>query len=165
MTKERTLPKSLTEQEFQLIADHCYDVTRKVVRKGKSVTPVIIAGTVAEHGLNVKLSIAAPMENDSDKDNVTRLMQALVQNPDLDFVAMVCEAWFVRVKKDSRLPEGSLADHPDREEMVGFNIMSKDCQIVVINPLRRKPSRLIRGKLDFSIRFTGRMAREPETRN
>ena len=164
MTKERNLPKSLTEREFQLVADHCYHVTRKIVRKGRAVAPVIVAGTVGDQGVRVKLSIAAPMASDDDKENVTRLMEVLVQHPDLDFVALVCEAWFVPVK-GGRLPEGSLADHPMRQEMVGFNIMSKDCQIVVINPLRRHPSRLIRGKLDFSIRFTGRMARDPETRN
>ena len=164
MTTERKLPKTLTHDDFQLVADHCYHVTRKIVRKGKTVAAVVIAGTVGERGVNVKLSIGAPMEDDTDKYMVTQLTEALVQHPDIDFVAMVSEAWFVATK-DKRDLEGSLADHPDRQEAVIFNILSKDCQIVVMNPLHRNPSRLTRGKLDFSVKFAGRMARDPETKN
>jgi hypothetical protein len=164
MTTERKLPKSLTQREFQLIADHCYHVAQKLVRKGRTVMPMCIAGTVGDHSVRVKLSVQVPTHDTSYKAMITPLMEAVVQHPDLDFVALVCEAWTAPVK-NARMPEGSLANHPQREETVIFSIMSKDCQIVVMNPLRRNPSRLVRGKLDFSMKLTGRMVREPETRN
>ena len=164
MKNDTKLPKTLTQTEFQLVADHCYRVARRIVRKGEAVMPTCVAGTVGDHGVRVKLSVQVPTHDPAYPEMTTRLMEALVQHPDLDFVALVCEAWTAPVK-EGQLPEGSLADHPQRKEIVIFSIMSKDCQIVVVNPLRRNPSRLIRGKLDFGLKFTGRMAREPNTRN
>ena len=163
MTAERKLPKSLTQADFQVIADRCYDVTRKIVRRKQSVIPVCIAGTVEDGKVAVQLSTHVPMETEHDKDMVARFTEALVQHPDIDFVVMVSEAWFVSAN-DGVIPEGSLADHPNRQEMVIFNILSKDCQNIVMNPLCRNPSHLKRGKVDFSLKATGRMVRDPETK-
>lgn len=164
MTAERKFPKSLTQADFQLIADHCYDVTRKIVRRKRSVKPVCIAGTVEDGKVVVQLSTHVPMETEHDKEMVPFVMEALVLHADFDFVVHICEAWTAPVK-DGVLPQGSLANHPKRQEIVVFNIMSKDCQTVVINPLHRNPSRLKPGKVDFSLKVRGRMVRDPETKH
>lgn len=36
MKNEQNLPKTLTEREFQLVADHCYQLAQKMVRKRTS---------------------------------------------------------------------------------------------------------------------------------
>lgn len=158
-----SLPKSLTRADFQLVADRCYRVANKIIQKGKSVESVLILGNINNGKLKVLHSSFMPMDEQS-KDMLVLLMQDLLQHPELDFVAHVTEAWFVSVKDDV-IPEGSLADHPNRQEMVIFNIMSKDCQTVVLNPLHRNPNRLEPGKVDFETNMKGRMVRAPEIKN
>jgi hypothetical protein len=163
MTAERKLPKSITQADFQLIADHCYQFAWRIVRGGHPVVPMVIAGTVDDGRLKTKLLTRVPLETGSDKGMLARLMETLVQHHELDFVALVCEVWTANLKTPDY--PGSLADHPDRQEAVVVNIMSKDNQVVVINTLRRSPIRMKRGKIDFSIKMQGRMVRDPETKH
>ena len=60
-----------------------------------------------------------------------------MQRPQIDFVAHITEAWMQK-----GFPEGRIADNPERMETILFNILSKDYQTLVVNPLRRNPSRL-----------------------
>lgn len=163
MTAERKLPKSLTQADFQLVTDHCYQFARQIVTDGHPVMPMVIAGSVNDGRLKVKLLTRIPLETGSDKEMLTHLMDTLVQHQELDFVALVCEVWTANLKTPDY--PGSLAHHPERQEAVVFNIMSKDNQIAVINTLRRNPNRLKRGKVDFSLQMKGRMVRDPETKH
>lgn len=157
------LPKTLTQQDFETIAAHCYDVASNIVARGKTVQSALVAGRILDNGeLEVPQCGPAPTESDQDKDHLVQLMQALVQHPDLDFVVHVVEAWMLL---SSEVPDGSIADHPQRQEAVVFNILTKDCQLVVLNRLHRNPSRLERGKVDFSIGCGGRLVCPPPTRN
>jgi len=163
MTTGPSLPKSLTQADFQLVADRCYRVASKIIRKGKAVESVLILGNVNDGKVKVLHSSFMPMHQQG-KDMLVLLMQALLQHPELDFVAHVTEAWILSLK-DGATPQPGISNHPDREEVVVFNIMSKDCQTVVLNPLHRNPNRLERGKVDFATKVKGRMVREPETKN
>jgi hypothetical protein len=106
--------------------------------------------------------IQVPTETEQDKDCVAGLMLGLAAEPDIEFVVHIVEAW---VLVSPKLPRGSIAKHPRRKEAVLFNILSKDCQILVLNPLHRKPNRLERGTLDFSLDYRGRFMRPPPVRN
>lgn len=159
-----TLPMSLTQLDFAAIAEHCYGVTSAVVAEGGEVAPIVIAGTCRNRTLTVSFTKLVPTGSDRDKNRLARFMQQLVQRPRFDFVAHVTEAW---VLLDPDLPQitGSIANHPQRQEAVIFNILSQDCQTIVINPLHRNPSRLERGRVDFSMEVRGRFVRPTPARN
>ena len=165
MTKEtpsHALPTTLTQADFEAVADHCYRTARKIVAKGDAVEPILLMGMVRDGTLKIPSVGRVPVQSTSDKECLMALMQALVQQLDVDFVVHITEAWLL---VGQTLPEGSIAEHPQRQEAVLFNIMSKDCQTVVINPLHRKPSRLERGKVDFDQQFEGRLVRPAPSRN
>ncbi len=162
MTKGKGLPKSLTHADFEAIADYCYRLACKAIRRDGGVSSMLIGGTIDEGKVSVRMSVRTPMEDNDDKLMVTIFMQHLVQRDDCDFVVLITEAWMLR-GEHGPLPEGSISQHPRREDMVLFNIMSKDSQTVVLNP--RRGSFLERGKVDFDFQVRGRMVRDPETRN
>ena len=83
----------------------------------------------------------------------------LLGQPEIEIAVHISEAWYLR-DPEIKAPQGSLKNHPQRNEAVIFNIMSRDCQTVVINPLSRDPLTLHRGKLDLSDELKGRMARK-----
>ena len=162
MTDGKGLPKSLTHADFDAIVDYCYRRACKAIRRDGGVRSMVIGGTIDEGKVSVRMSARTPMEDNDDKLMVAIVMQHLVQRDDLDFVVLVTEAWMLRAERGP-LPEGSISRHPRREDVVLFNIMSKDCQTIVLNP--RYGARLERGKVDFDVKVRGRMVRDPETRN
>lgn len=157
-----TLPVSLTQTDFAAIAEHCYRVTSAVVAEGGVVAPIVIAGTCRNGNLEVSYTSLVAVRSDRDKNRIARFMQKLVQRPRFDFVVHITEAW---VLIGPNLPTGSIAQHPQRQEAVLFNILSKDCQTVVINPLHRTPSRLERGRVNFDLEVQGRFVRPTPARN
>jgi len=157
-----TLPNSLTRADFEAIAGHCYEVASEIVTAGETVAPVLLAGKIADGAPDITHIIQVSTKTEQDKDCVAGLMQGLVAEPDIEFVIHIVEAWLLVSPK---LPKRSIAKHPRRKEVVLFNILSKDCQILILNPLHRKPNRLERGPVDFSLDYRGRFMRPPPVRN
>jgi hypothetical protein len=161
-TSNTTLPATMTQADFEAVAEHCYKVASPIVIGGETVESILIMGRVRDDELFFTSGGLVPIQSDGDKHRITALMEAMVEHPEVDFVVHITEAWTLL---NPKLPKGSIAKHPQRQEAVLFNILSKDCQTVVINPLHRNPSRLERGKVDFELQFKGRMVRETPPRN
>ena len=149
-----TLPATMTQADFEAVADHCYKVASPIVIEGETVESILIMGRVRDNELFFTSGSLVPIQTDSDKHRITALMEAMVEHPEVDFVVHITEAWTLLNQKQLK---GSIAKHPKRQEVVLFNILSKDCQTVVINPLHRNPSRLERGKVDFELQFKVRL--------
>lgn len=157
---DHTLPVSLTEADFEAVAAHCFAMVGPIAARGEPVAPFLLAGRCRDGSLEPAFTEFAPTRSERDRTRLARHLESLVRRPQIDFVAYVAEAWMRR-----GLPEGGVADDPERMEAVLFNILSKDCQALVINRLRRDPPRLERGAVDFSNLLAGRFARQPPTRN
>lgn len=161
------LPYTLTQEDFEAIAAHCYNVVSKEVARGREAAQVVLLGRCRDGVPSIQNAMHTPLRDWQDKDAVTLLMMLGVADPEIDFAVHVTESWVLALPKDGtgEVPTGSIAKHPKRREAVLFNIMSKDCQVVVINPLHRKPNRLERGTIDFGITLKGRMVRETPPKN
>ena len=164
MSKENaTLPTSLTQNDFAAVAEHCYRIASPLVIAGQPVAPVLIVGCIRDSVLQAAPGDRIPIRSDKDKQRLSALMQTLVEKPDVDFVVHITEAW---LRPLQQLPYSSMVENPQRQEAVIFNILSKDCQTVVINPLHRNPSRLERGQADFESQLRGgQMMRSAPLRN
>jgi hypothetical protein len=166
-TDKPQLPYTLTREDFEAIAAHCYRIVSKEVAKGREAAQVVLLGRCRDGVPRIQQAVHTPLRDWQDKEAVTLLMTLAVADPEIDFALHVTETWILDLPDDgsAEIPTGSIAKHPKRREAVIFNIMSKDCQIVVINPLRRKPNRLERGTIDFDIQLKGRMVRETPPKN
>lgn len=165
-TDKPQLPYTLTREDVEAIAAHCYEVVSKEIAKGKSAAPLVLLGRCRDGIPSIHNAIHMPLQDWRDKEAVALLMTLAVADPDTDFALHVTEAWVLDLpKKNPRIPQRSIAKHPKRREAVIFNIMSKDFQVLVINPLHRKPNRLERGTIDFDITLKGRMVREAPPKN
>jgi hypothetical protein len=166
-TETPQLPYTLTREDFEAIAAHCYKIVSREVAKGRDAAPVVLFGRCRDGVLGIESATHTPMREWRDKDAVMLLMSLGVARPEIDFAVQVTETWVLDLPEDGSagIPTGSIEKHPRRREAVIFNIMSKDCQIVVINPLQRKPNRLERGTVDFGITLKGRMVRDAPPKN
>lgn len=153
----------MSQADFEGVADHCYKVANPIIIAGETVESVLIIGRARDGDLFFTPGGVLPINSEDDKHRIAALMETVVEHPDVDFVVHITEAWTLLHQKTP--PEGSIAKHPQRQEAVLFNILSKDCQTVVINPLHRNPSHLERGKVDFEYQFKGSMVREAPPRN
>lgn len=159
----RRLPPTLTREQFAAVADHCYHVASATLAKDGEVPPVLMIGRFRRGKLRILAAGFVPVEDASDKAKLTMSMQLLAREPRVDFVVHITEAWMLH--NPVELPADSIAAHPQRQEAVIFNILSRDCQILVVNPLHRDPLRLERGEVNFSLELRGSMARPQPTRN
>ena len=64
-----------------------------------------------------------------------RYMNFMIQYDAVDFVVLVTEAWNAPMGFDEETISASL--HPDRQEVLMFNIMGKDCRALAACPLER----------------------------
>lgn len=159
MTDDKPYLTSPDASAFQAVADFCYAKAAHLVAQNQPVAPAVLAGVIEDRRFRVLSAGILSGNPEGARINPLSLLEVLVHQPRIDFAVHTTEAWYVQGHRGEAF-EGSLADHPRREEAVIFNILSKDCQAVVINPLRRDPLRLERGAVDFSSTLRGRMARE-----
>lgn len=161
-TTNQTLGRTLDADQFEAVAALCYELADDYVQAGVQVPSLVIMGRFEGDRILCRGPLAVAIENVMDKLMVTALMETAVEAEQIDFVAHITEAWIVM---NPETMEHQPSKHPRRQETVAFNIMSKDNQIVVMNPLHRKPNRLERGKVDFTVTVKGRMVRETPPRN
>jgi hypothetical protein len=161
-TTKPTLARTLEKQHFEAVAARCYELATDFVRAGVQVPSLVIMGSMKGDGIICSGPLLVPIENNLDKLMLTALMESAVESKQFDFVAHITEAWVVRNPEDM---EHQPSKHPRRQEIVMVNMMSKECQIAVMNPLHRKPNRLERGTINFDMTIKGRMARETPPRN
>ena len=153
-----TLAKTLSKAEFEAVAEHCFAAASQAVAKRQRVQSLLLLGRIRDGVVQIGEVMSVPVNRPEDREMLAALMETIVQRPTLDFVVHVTEAWLLL--NPTSLPTKSIANHPKRQEAVTFNILSKDCQIVVINRLHRNPSRLERGEVNFEMQIAGRMVRE-----
>lgn len=162
-TTKPSLPRTLSKADFEAIAERCFQSASQTIAAGKPIPSTLLLGRMHDGKAEIGRVLFVPIEDSDHKIVLTALMEALVQEPDIDFAVHVTEAWFLA--NPTELPTRSIAKHPKRLEAVTFNIMSKDCQTVVINMLHRKPNRLERGAVDFTRELRGLMARDKPPAN
>lgn len=161
MTTISSMPETLTEHDFQAIVDLCFAMTGDTLQDmpaGETLPPVVLMGAKRNGDMVIKGAMMPPtLDGAADKDAVTLFMTSIVQTPAIDFVVLVAESWVVAHAKEHDPPQQSIANHPQRQEAVIFNIMSKDSQAVAVNWLHRYPLRLERGEM--LTQMQGRMVR------
>jgi hypothetical protein len=153
------MPKTLTTEDFKAIAEFCYravEAARKALPATDILPPCVLFGSIEEGKLVIYDKFCPPLEDDHDKRMLLLFMETLVQHPDIDFAVFIAESWMLADSEDHDFTE-SIADHPQRQEAVVFNILSKECQAIVANPLYRDPLRLERGEIITTI--AGKMVR------
>lgn len=152
------LPRTLSREDFEAVASRCYAMCAELIATCKHVPSLVILGRMVDGRPEFHEGGDFAIEKTQDKLLLTALMEALVKHTQIDFVIHVTEAWVLL--NPVTIPTRSIAKHPKRTEAVIFNILSKDCQVVVMNPLHRKPTRLEQGQVNFDMTFKGCMARE-----
>lgn len=157
-----TLARTFEKQHFEAVADRCYELAADFVKVGVQVPSLVVMGCMKGDGIICSGPLLVPIENDLDKLMLTALMESAVASDQFDFAAHITEAWVVMNPEDMKRQPSK---HPRRQEIVMVNMMSKECQIAVMNPLHRKPNRLERGTINFGMTIKGRMARETPPRN
>jgi hypothetical protein len=158
----------MQEADFETAFNHLYAVVEGVIKQGGEVHPVVLGLKMAKNHSIARLAVldVADMMGDPEgKDQLAQAMFGLVQSPDLDIVAHVSEAWYL--VKDAEGPEGlsalsgSISTEPDKMEGVIIFLLSKDSEVLALNPIQREPSpRLEKGNLDFTQMLRGRFSRE-----
>jgi hypothetical protein len=159
------MPKTLTDQDFKAIADLCFIMADKALKKlpaGHMLPPLVLMGSIS-NGQNygeiaIHHTFIPPLDDAQDREILTHVMDTLVQSTDMDFAVFIGESWMVAQPDHMPVTE-SIANLPERQEAVVFSIMSKDSQVVVANPLHRNPLRLERGEMGMTI-GDGRMVRQ-----
>lgn len=156
--QDQQLPRTLSREQFEAVAADCYELSTAALDHFKEVPSMVFIGTIRDGVPYLDQGTHHRITKARDKLELVALMTALVQHPDIDFVVHITEAWVLANPK--AIPSRSIAKHPKRTEAVLFNILSKDCQAIAMNPLKRNPLRLERGTIDFSMTLKGRMVRE-----
>lgn len=157
-SQDQQLPRTLSRDQFEEVAADCYELSTSALEQLKEVPSMLLLGTLQDGTPFLEQGGLFAIDSDADKQRLVVLMTALVDHPRIDFVVHITEAWVLANPK--AMPKRSIAKHPKRTEAVLFNILSKDCQAIVMNPLQRNPLRLERGAIDFSMTLKGRMVRE-----
>lgn len=161
MSTTPKMPKTLTEPDFKAIADFCFETAEKALKQflpaGQALPPCVLLGTITNGEIDIHHAFIPPLEDDRDKAVLAMTMDAMVKDDDTDFAVCIVETWMLP-HAEGHDPTQSIANHPRRQEAIMFNILSKDSQVVVVNPLHRDPLRLERGEM-FTRRMIGRMVR------
>ncbi len=155
---DQQLPRTLSREDFEAVANHCYAMSAALLDKCKQMPSLVCLGRMVDGKPVLRHGGEFAIRKAEDKVMLTTLLKAAIQHAETDFVVHITEAWVLLHPKT--IPTRSIARHPKRTEAVIFNILSKDCQVVVMNPLHRKPTRLEQGQVNFDMTFKGRMVRE-----
>lgn len=155
----------MQKEDFQAVFDHIYAIVEDVISKGETVHPVVLGVRMAQdHSIENMhvLDISDLMAAAHGKDVLAQAMFKFVELPTVDIVAQVSEAWYlVKHAEDPHIPDLSIALEPDRKEGVMVFLLSKDSEVLSVNPIHRNPvPHLERGTLDFAQHLEGRFARE-----
>jgi hypothetical protein len=130
----------MDEADFKAVYKEVFDVCRAAFDKQGFFAATAFVLQVNDKG---KIGIGFPAElaeifekgGERGKAVAARYMNFMVEKEAVDFVVLVTEAWRAEVSEDEQ--DIPASEHPERTEVLMFNIMSKDCQALADCPVTR----------------------------
>jgi hypothetical protein len=155
----------MQKEDFKAVFDHVFGIVEGVVASGDIVHPVVLGVKMApDHSIESLhvLDVSDLMAGPQGKDVLAQAMFKFVELPAVDIVAHVSEAWYLVKSTEDKIDRTvTISTEPDRKEGVMVLLMSKDSEVLSVNPIHRHPvPSLERGSLDFTQHLEGRFVRE-----
>ena len=141
-TQSIPIPKLLED-----ILKRMHKGARDQIAEGNEVHPAIFA--FGEVGDEVRVStydVAKLMNSSQNKEVIRMMMEEAIQMDDVSIVLLVTEAWLLKLPAEGVTKDEVLtirpSEHPDKEEVVLVNIMTKTAQFIATAKLYRDPVNL-----------------------
>lgn len=134
--------RTMERADFSGVYTEVFTVCQEALEKQGHFAATVFVLQVNDKG---KIGVAFPapvaelfqQHGQRGKAVAARYMQFMVEHAAVDFVALVAEAWQSPQETNAELSAPSL--HPDRTEVLMFNLMSEDCQALAACPFVRNP--------------------------
>ena len=141
-TQSIPIPKLLED-----ILKRIHEGARDQIAKGNEVHPVVFAfGEAADDPGEVRVStydVAKLMNSSQNKEVIRMMMEEAIQMDDVSIVLLVTEAWLLKLPAENVTKDEALtirpSEHPDKEEVVLINIMTKTAQFIATAKIYRDP--------------------------
>ena len=128
--------------------------TKTIVEQGDEVTPILFADIGG--GQITYTPLTEMMTDGAKKDIVAQLIEDMAHKEGVKFVAFVSEAWALRMNGGEE-PD-SISDHPNRTEIVMYNVRIGNQQFMASADISRDPNVL--GSLQVTaLELKGRFAK------